>query len=30
MLNSNIEKLFGSDYKAEAQEIKKFREDLYS
>ena len=30
MLNSNIEKLFGSDYKAEAQEIKKFRENLYS
>ena len=30
MLNSNIEKLFVSDYKAEAQEIKKFRENLYS
>ncbi len=30
MLNSNIEKLFGSDYKSEAQEIKKFRENLYS
>lgn len=30
MLNSNIEKLFGSDYKSEAQEIKKFRENMYS
>ena len=29
MLNSNIEKLFGSDYKKEAAEIKEFREKLY-
>ena len=30
LLNSNIEKLFVSDYKTEAHEIKKFRENLYS
>ena len=30
LLNSNINKLFGSDYKNEAQKIKRFREDLYS
>lgn len=29
MLNSNIDKLFDSDYKKEAAEIKKFRENLY-
>lgn len=29
MLNSNIEKLFNSDYKKEAQDIKAFREKLY-
>ena len=28
-LNINIEKLFNSDYKKEAEKIKKFREDLY-
>lgn len=30
MLCLNIDKLFDSDYKAEAKKIKKFREDLYS
>ena len=30
MLDLNIDKLFDSDYKAEAKKIKKFREDLYS
>jgi len=30
MLNTNIDKLFNSDYKNEAKKIKKFREDLYS
>ena len=29
LLNSNIETLFNSDYKKEAEKIKKFREDLY-
>ena len=29
MLNSNINNLFNSDYKKEAQEIKEFRENLY-
>ena len=29
MLNSNIEKLFNSDYKDEARKIKTFRENLY-
>ena len=29
MLNSNIDKLYNSDYKKEADKIKKFREDLY-
>ena len=29
MLNSNIDKLFESDYIKEAKSIKKFREDLY-
>ena len=29
MLNKNIDKLFSSDYKKEAEKIKKFREDLY-
>ena len=29
MLNSNIEKLFSSDYKKQAKEIKEFRENLY-
>lgn len=29
MLNSNINDLFNSDYKKEAQEIKEFRENLY-
>ena len=28
-LDTNIEKLFNSDYKKEAEKIKKFREDLY-
>ena len=29
LLNSNIENLFSSDYKKEAQNIKQFREELY-
>jgi len=29
MLNGNVEKLFNSDYKHEAEKIKKFRENLY-
>lgn len=29
MLNTNIEKLYNSDYKKEAKKIKKFREELY-
>ena len=30
LLNTNIDKLFDSDYKEEAKKIKKFRENLYS
>ena len=29
MLNGNVEKMFNSDYKHEAEKIKKFRENLY-
>ena len=29
MLNTNVNKLFNSNYKEEAAKIKKFREDLY-
>ena len=29
MLNSNVEKIFNSDYKSEAEKIKRFRENLY-
>jgi hypothetical protein len=30
MLNSNINNLFNTDYKTEAEKIKIFRENLYS